>query len=143
LRSKVRRTPTAMPERMRPRVFVVDDQPFVRLAVRMALVREGYDVVELADGQALLDALATTRAPDLILSDECMPRLRGLEALARLRRDGVEVPFVLMSGSLDQELAAEARRLGATALLPKPFGLTPLLEVVAEQLAPRAKARTA
>lgn len=137
MRSRLRRS--SLPDRAEPLVFVVDDQPFVRLAVRAALVRDGYAVRELADGQALVDALEAGPEPDLIISDECMPRLCGLEALAQLRARGVQVPFILMSGTLDEGVAAEALRLGASGLLAKPFGLAPLLEQVGEQLAPRAR----
>jgi hypothetical protein len=59
---------------------------------------------------AFLAAIETP--PDLVLSDYSMPRFSGLKALALLRAKGLDVPVILVSGTVDEGAVAEARRNG-------------------------------
>jgi len=58
-------------------------------------------------------------APDLILADYSMPRFSGLRALDLLRESGLDIPFILVSGTLGEEAAVEAMKRGATDYLMK------------------------
>ncbi|MDO2386914.1 response regulator [Mycobacterium avium subsp. hominissuis] len=71
---------------MSPTVLVVDDEKKLRTLVREYLEREGYAVLEAADGQTALD-LARTAGPDLVLLDLGLPRLPGDEVARLLRKD--------------------------------------------------------
>lgn len=131
----------AAPRPRRPRVLVAEDHGLLRRAIRIALERDGYDVVEAADGLELLQNLQETSlsgepAPDLILSDQGLPQATGLAVLEGLREAQWPLPFVLMSGALDARVEAEAYRLGARAVLEKPFDLQALRDVVREALQP-------
>lgn len=124
----------------RPRVLLAEDHALLRKAIRVALERDGFDVVEAQDGAELIQALqaSVTRGdptPDLILSDQAMPGVTGLEILHGLREAQWPLPFVLMSGTLDARMEAEAYRLGARAVLEKPFDLAELRRIVREALA--------
>ena len=106
--------------KLMPLVMLVDDADVERAAVRRLLEREGYDVVEAADG---LDAIAVLEGlrPALILLDLSMPDLDGLELLQFLREDvrWRAIPVVVVTGSDDPQLLDEARRLGAREHLLK------------------------
>ena len=106
--------------KLMPLVMLVDDADVERAAVRRLLEREGYDVVEAADG---LDALAVLEGsrPALILLDLSMPDLDGLALLQFLRQDvrWRSIPVVVVTGSDDPQLLDEARRLGAREHLLK------------------------
>ena len=106
--------------KLMPLVMLVDDADVERAAVRRLLEREGYDVVEAADG---LDALAVLEGsrPALILLDLSMPDLDGLALLQFLREDvrWRSIPVVVVTGSDDPQLLDEARRLGAREHLLK------------------------
>lgn len=128
------------PQPRRPIVLVAEDHALLRRAIRIALERDGYDVLEAANGDELVQAIeAATRdggpAPDLILSDQGMPGPSGLDVLGGLREAQWPLPFVLMSGTLDARTEARAYRLGARAVLEKPFDLAQLREIVRQALA--------
>jgi CheY-like chemotaxis protein len=124
------------------RVLLAEDQPEMRSLVRSALVRDGYEVIEAEDGpsviRALIDGLLAdqSRAPDLIITDVRMPGFTGLEVLARLRREQWATPVILITAFGDEALHTEAKRLGATRVLDKPFELEDLREAVRGLLKP-------
>jgi DNA-binding NtrC family response regulator len=121
------------------RVLVADDDPDTREALAEALRNDGYEVIEAQNGWELLQHLATPDtepAPvDLVISDVRMPGKNGLDVLAGLRwANGGSTPFILITGFSDLQMHAEARRLGATAVLAKPFELDQLRTVVINAL---------
>jgi cyclic di-GMP phosphodiesterase len=103
-------------------ILVVDDVAAnLRLLDRL-LSAEGYSVVTAADGQEALDAVAREH-PDLVLMDVRMPRLDGIEACGRLKRDVSTrlVPVVLMTGFTEPEDRIRAIDAGADDFLAKPI----------------------
>ncbi|RJS24191.1 response regulator [Corallococcus sp. H22C18031201] len=123
-------------ERAPPRILVAEDQSEMRALIRRMLEREGYEVVEAADGPDLVRAIIeglladVTRAPDLIITDVRMPGYSGMEVLARLRREAWTTPVILITAFGDAGLHQEAQRLGATCVLDKPFEMEALRAVV-------------
>lgn len=111
------------PERTGPvRVVVVDDQPTIRMGLRMILDHEAdvLTVGEAADGE---EAVAVVRElhPDVVLLDVRMPRCDGVEATARLRADPglADVRIVVLTTFDDEEYLVGALRAGADAFLLK------------------------
>lgn len=111
------------------RVMVVDDEPHLRELLRDFLTSERYEVATFATGAAALDAVSILQ-PDVILVDMLMPGLSGRDVLDALRRDGVTVPVILVSGT-PQRVDVEE---GFFRVLVKPFDLRTLAEVVAAAL---------
>lgn len=108
--------------------IVADDDDWIRERVSENLRSHGFQVTALKDGRALCALIdhwaAAGEIPfQLVISDLSMPGASGLEALRHLRRRGLDVPFVLMSGFISDEERETARRLGVTAVLDKPFDL--------------------
>jgi len=112
-------------------VLIVDDEPNVRLMLRTALESAGYRVLEAADG---LSALARLQdgACDLAVLDLRMPKLDGMETLARLRERGDTTPVVMLTAHGSIPDAVAAMRLGAIDFLTKPITPSELRAVVAE-----------
>ena len=98
----------------------VQDQQLVRASLQDLGSRARVSFVE--DGESLLDALRTVR-PRLVVLDLQMPRLGGLEALARLRQAPAtrELPVVVFSSSNHPRDVAECRRLQAIDFVTKPM----------------------
>jgi hypothetical protein len=103
-------------------VLLVEDEPAVRFMVREALKREGYRVLEAADGVEALAVVAESREPiHLVLTDVVLPGMSGPRLAARLSQSHPHLPFVFMSGQSDDvEALQEASRQGFQ-LLEKPF----------------------
>jgi len=99
------------------RVLIADDEPHVRELLRDFLAGQGYEVSAVATGAQALDAVPTFQ-PDVILVDMLMPGLPGRDVLDALRRAGVTVPAILISGNPD--IVGE----GFFGVLRKPFNLT-------------------
>jgi DNA-binding response OmpR family regulator len=123
----------SLPARPLGRIVVADDDPVFRRLVALALREDGYTVVEAEDGEELVGAIErTARTGELaaVVSDVCMPRLGGLDVLAVLRCAAWRTPVVLMTAFGEEETRAEARELGAAAVLEKPFAIDALRETV-------------
>jgi len=104
----------------KPLVLTIDDDQSVRESLANYLEDFGYAVLQAEDGQRGLDVLATQR-PDLILVDLRMPRMDGLQVLARVREIGPEIPIMVVSGAGDIRDVVEALRRGAWDYLVKPI----------------------
>lgn len=116
-------------------VLVVDDDSSFRCALRIALVEEGYEVMEASDGEGALELLAhaadgTGTAPDALVLDVLMPGCSGLGILELLRRFGRPPPTVLVTGFRDRSIDVLARRLGAVQVVHKPVELDEILAAV-------------
>ena len=98
--------------------------PQIREWLRDFLTSQGYEVAAVATGAQLLDAVPTFQ-PDVIVLDMVMPGFSGTDVLAALRRGGLTMPVILISG---HEITV---REGFFGVLSKPFKLRRLAEVVA------------
>ncbi|HLQ20209.1 MAG TPA: response regulator transcription factor [Tabrizicola sp.] len=101
------------------KILVVDDDPGLRSLVGLALERAGFTVVTAADGQVAL-MQATREAPDLIVLDQGLPELDGLEVCRRIRARS-EVPIVFLTARDDELDRVLGLELGADDYVTKPF----------------------
>jgi two-component system KDP operon response regulator KdpE len=107
------------------RVLVVDDEPQIRRALRLILRANGYQVAEVASGEAALDALAT-QSFDLVILDLVLPDLDGVEVCRRLR-EWSRLAVVVLSAHGDEEIKIRALDVGADDYVTKPFSAPELL----------------
>lgn len=120
--------------------MVVDDEPEMRESLGHLLTAAGYQVVAVADGREAIQKLATQKF-DLVLTDLLMPNKDGIELIFELRAKYPGVPVVAMSGGGYMPRAdylEMARRVGARAILEKPFTTEQMLSTI-ELLLPAAK----
>jgi CheY-like chemotaxis protein len=110
------------------RLLVVDDEPDMRLFVRLALAGTGYDVIEAVDGRSALHAI-DDEAPDCVLLDLRMPGIDGWGVLERLHADGrlERLPVVVQSAHARGTTERAVLDAGARAFLPKPFSIDGLI----------------
>ena len=106
----------------RPLLLLVDDDPQIRLLLGEIGTREGFQVLEAADGAAGI-AMLQRRHMDLVLLDLHMPRVNGLEVPRAVRSSGSSSQIALMSGAARVDDAVEAIKLGATEYVSKPLDL--------------------
>jgi PAS domain S-box-containing protein len=117
-------------------ILVVEDEPGIRALVRKILRRQGYEVLEAANGQ---DALVLCREHgqrvDLLITDLLMPQMGGRELVERLQTQGHEMKVLYVSGYTDDATIYSRDLPPGTAFLQKPFTLGSLLDKVKEVLA--------
>jgi len=101
------------------RILIADDDAQIRDVLRIALGQAGFEVDEVGDGRACLDACAMMM-PDLIVLDIGMPEMDGLEVCRQLRRDSA-VPILFLTAQGDEIDRVVGLELGADDYVPKPF----------------------
>jgi CheY-like chemotaxis protein len=117
-----------------PRILVVDDTPALLDVVRKCLEPEGYYVATCLESREAV-RLAREEHPDMIMLDVVMPEVSGWEVLAELRADASfsSTPVIVCTAYVEEalgrleELKGPDQHLG---LLPKPFDIEELIEVV-------------
>jgi DNA-binding response OmpR family regulator len=105
---------------MPSRLLFVDDEPHIRTVMRLALEDAGYEVSEAGSGEEALEQFRES-APEVILLDERMPGIDGLETLTRVRARNADVAVIMVTAYASIELAVEAMKLGATDFVRKPM----------------------
>ena len=120
-------------------VLIVDDQQRMRWTIKEMLRRIGYqNFLEADDGDSAIEKLRYQDV-DMVLSDWRMPRLNGVEVLKFLRDDDQlrGLPFIMITGEMNEAVVAEAGEYEVDAYLLKPFTLTTLEEKINEALEKR------
>ena len=106
---------------MTERVLVVDDSKDIRdFLTEYVLEPKGFQVLTASNGLMGLE-MAMTERPDLMITDQQMPQLTGLELLTKLQEHNIDVPTILMTGQGSEETAVAAFRLGIRDYIIKPI----------------------
>ncbi|MGQ9916415.1 MAG: response regulator [Bryobacteraceae bacterium] len=130
---KLAQRKSAVEERPRKRILVVDDDAGVRDVLRSMLEMAGYSVSEAENGKEAMRVLRAEGA-DLILTDLVMPEQEGIETIKALRQEYPDLKVIAMSGAFGGDYLRIAAYLGAHATLPKPIQLETLLKLVRDVL---------
>lgn len=101
-------------------VLVVDDEKNIRELIQLYLTNAGYRVVNAGDGAEAL-RLARADKPDLIVLDLMLPQVDGYEVCRRLRREGNDVPIIMLTARDDDVDKIVGLELGADDYMTKPF----------------------
>ena len=121
----------ACPENLQPiRVLFVDDDEPYREILAQELEALGFGVRNFADGAALLDSLEVAADADVIMLDWSLPKTSGIDLLPQLRRHGVNLPVVFLTGRALTDYESLAFDRGAIDFIDKARGV----EVLARRL---------
>jgi len=126
------------------RILIVDDDQAVRMAIRVLLEHEGFEVVVAESGRRAIEAVDGA-AFDLVIVDIFMPGMDGLETIKAFHRCAPGLPIIAISGFLFRDSTGPApdflgmaTKLGAAFSLQKPFRPAELLKAVGTCLSGRA-----
>lgn len=114
---------------MKARILVADDEPRIRKVIALLLKDEGYEVKAVENGQEAVDALSLFH-PDVILLDQQMPLLTGVEALEQIKQQHPSQVIIFVTAFGSVSLAVDAIRKGAYDFIEKPFDNNKLLLTV-------------
>ena len=114
------------------KVLLVDDDLNAREALRLVLESQHLECIPVGNGSEAMDWLSTQRA-DLIISDNQMPVLTGLDFIDQIqlhKKNPHPVPIILLSGHLQEQDKNRARQAGVFAILDKPCNFSQFLSLV-------------
>ncbi|MFH0899889.1 MAG: sigma-54 dependent transcriptional regulator [Pseudomonadota bacterium] len=123
----------ATPHLGTPNVLVVDDEPALRYTLRAILEEEGIKTEEAADGLAALERIGRGGI-ELVLTDLRMPRLDGLELLAKTQKLSNPPRVILITAHGSERIAVQAMKGGAYDYFSKPFDTDEVVRVVRRSL---------
>jgi CheY-like chemotaxis protein len=124
---------TAVP--LVPAIVLVDDEPDIRIILGrlLAPLSEGYELVAVSNGAAVLAVLAERSVP-LLITDYNMPGMNGLELVRKVKAAAPITIIVVASAYATPELAKRAQQAGADYFIAKPFVFEQLEAIVQEAL---------
>lgn len=115
---------------MYERVLIIDDSQEIRDFLSDYILKpKGFEVIMASNGLMGLE-MAIAKEPDLMIVDQQMPRLTGLEVLEKLQERGIEIPAILATAHGSEETAVQAFRLGIRDYVIKPFDADEISESV-------------
>ena len=110
------------------KILVVDDEEQIRSLLVDHFQRQGFAVLEAADGEEALQAVRRTR-PDLVVLDVGLPGMDGIQVLRRIRREDPGIGVIMVSGK-SESIVAKTLEAGALGYFLKPFDLDRLSQAV-------------
>jgi two-component system, NtrC family, nitrogen regulation response regulator NtrX len=116
-----------------PHILIVDDERAIRSTLKEILLFEKYEISEAENGDEAYQKIEANNY-DAVISDIKMPKVDGMELLAKAQQIKPELPFIMISGHGTIELAVEATKKGAFDFIVKPPDLNRLLITVRNAL---------
>lgn len=114
-------------------ILIIDDEASMRNLFTKMLSRDGYKVFESSDGEGGLKLLSKENI-DLLLLDLRLPGIQGMDVLRRIRKEGMNVPVIVITGYGSDEGEKEAKGLGIIDYVHKPFSLAYMKDLIKETL---------
>lgn len=111
-------------------LLIEDEEPIRRVLIRILSEESAsYEIIQAEDGREGISKLSKSIF-DLVLCDIKMPKMDGIEVLQAAKKNGIHVPFIMLTGHGNIETAVEAMKLGAYDFISKPPDLNRLLTAV-------------
>ena len=118
--------------RVNKNIFLVDDDATVCHALSLFLEVSGYGVKTFLSAEAFLEDAAGSTVDGIMLLDQCMTGMSGLELQTELTSRGVDLPIIFITGHGDVQMSVKAVKAGAINFLEKPFSNEDLLASISE-----------
>lgn len=112
-----------------PKVLVIDDSRYTRIAIVRFLAANGFEMLEADNGMLGLETVSREK-PDAIITDLLMPEMDGYELLERLQADGNTTPVIVITADIQDSTREKIMQRGARAVMNKPADLPKLLELL-------------
>ncbi len=117
---------------MAHKILIVDDAKTIRQQVNFTLTKGGFEVIEAEDGLDGIAKLKANKDVKAIISDINMPNLGGLEMVSQINTSNElpHPPILMLTTEGAAEMIAEAKKVGASGWITKPFKPEVLIEAV-------------
>lgn len=131
-----------MPTVSKKHILVLDDEEGTRNILEKMLFRAGYNVSVVATGKQALQRIQSNPNYDLLLSDIRTPLMTGIELMEELKKIGVRIPAIFISGSINRFHIDQLRELGVDSVFVKPFKTVRLIECIKKLIGPQEDEKT-
>ena len=112
------------------KIMLVDDAAFMRMMVKNALTKSGYDnFVEAQDGAEAVKKYDEEK-PDMVIMDITMPNMDGLQALKKIRENDPNAKVVMGTAMGQEGMVVDAIKSGAKDFIVKPFNADRIVQTV-------------
>jgi len=115
------------------RILVADDAETITTLLMTSLELNGYQVVTARNGVEAHE-FGLNQEFDLVILDQLMPGLSGLEVIRKWHDEGIDVPVIMLSGVDDEKTVVDSLDLGAVDFVRKPFRLPELMARIRQRL---------
>ena len=116
------------------RILAVDNEPSVTTAFRFVFDGPQYDITCVGSGDDALAHLGYSSPYDVIIVDQRMPNLTGVELVQEIRKRGIEGKIIVVSANLSPEVVEAYQKMKVSLMVSKPFDIRQLRSAV-ERLA--------
>jgi DNA-binding response OmpR family regulator len=118
------------------RILAVDNEPSVTFSLRHIFNAPRYDLSAVENGDAALARLdSSSECYDIIIVDQKMPHMTGVELVSEMRKRGVTSKIMVLSAHISSEVRATYERMGVHVMFPKPFDVRQLRSAVDQLVA--------
>ena len=117
------------------RILIVDDDPDIVEAIKLAFADSGAEVITARDGNEAVD-LTTEKLPDLVVLDAMLPKRSGFLVLDKIKagKKGQKPYVIMITGNPGKRHKAWAQSLGVDEYINKPFRMDRLMELASKLL---------
>jgi DNA-binding response OmpR family regulator len=113
------------------RILAVDNEPSVTFSLRHILTAPRYDLTAVENGDAALAKVDSGLEHfDIIIVDQKMPHMSGVELVEQLRKRGVDSKIMVLSAHISSDVRAAYERMDVHVMFPKPFDVGALRSAV-------------
>ena len=115
---------------MSQKILIVDDELKMRILIKDFLRKEGFETVELSNGEDALNLFIEDKSIDLIILDVMMPKMDGWETCKKIRQFSENIPILMLTAKSENDDVIKGFQLGTDDYLTKPFHMPILVERV-------------
>jgi len=115
------------------KILIIDDEKLIRWALEQHLLKQGYQVATAESAEEGL-VLFTEDTPDLLLLDNCLPDMTGIQLLEQLHVREQKFKVIMITAYDMSETAVKSMNLGAYEYISKPFNLEELTALIKKTL---------
>jgi len=112
------------------RILAVDNEPSVTTAMRYVFDGPQYDITCVTDAVDALSRLDFSAPFDVIIVDQKMPKLTGVELVTEIRKRGIEGKIIVVSANLSADVCEAYKRMEVSLIFSKPFDIRQLRSAV-------------
>jgi DNA-binding response OmpR family regulator len=116
---------------LKKKILVIDDKEELLMLVEIIFQEIGYEIICLKDSEEAFEYVIREK-PDIVILDIMMPKLNGWDVLKQIKEhpSTSSIPILILSVKADREDAEKSKKLGAEAIMRKPFKSNKLIEAV-------------